>query len=513
MNFATILTLAVVLYAAVMGLIYMWGTRKKSWIMATMRIAVTIFSAVVAIPLTKLLAELIADMAYDILRPYMGDGVVAFLDRVPVGAEGMRALAALLVSPALYLLAFLVLHGLLSLATRIVERCVPALRRRGMLRNVSMPLGALNGILIVVVTLVPLCGYLMFGAGLLGTVSDTGMLDSILTQDTLPNVNEDSVNDLIWSVEENPVVVGVYGTVGRPIFLALTSTELDTSDTHGTVVEMDLERELNGLLVSVSHAMEVVESFQKGDYTIEDKELLYATADNLFASEWIRLLATDTLVALSESWLQDKPFIGMERPEMDETMEPIMNCLLEVLATETPETLEADIHVLLDMVGDIKVNHLLDADADYTALVQQLGESGLLTDMLSKLENSGRLRPLADELKSLSVRLVSNMLGVEKLKSGEYLEMMGNVASSLTDALTMSEEEQDAWLLESIQTNFAGQGYDVPDNVAVKISRQMMEDLGEDGEITAEELTDYLIRMADEGILIGSDQIPDDLPV
>ena len=511
MNIATILTLAAVLYAAVMGLIYAWKARKKSWVMTTVRIGVTIFSAVVSIPLTKLLAELTADMAYHILRPYMGDGVVAFLDRVPVGAEGMRALAALLVSPALYLLTFFVLHGLLSLAAWIVEKCVPALRRRK-LRSVSMPLGALNGVLIVVVTLVPLCGYLMFGAGLLGTASDAGMLDSILTQDTLPNVNEDSVNDLIWSVEENPVVVGVYGTVGRPIFLALTSTELDTSDTHGTMVEMNLERELNGLLVSVSHAMEVVESFQKEDYTVEDKELLYATADSLFASEWIRMLATDTLVALSESWLQDRPFVGMERPEMDETMEPIVNCLLEVLATETPETLEADIHVLLDMVGDLKVNHLLDTDADYTALVQQLGESGLLTDMLSKLENSGRLRSLADELKSLSVRLVSNMLGVEKLKSGEYLEMMGNVASSLTDALAMSEEEQDAWLLESIQTNFAGQGYDIPDNVAVKISRQMMEDLGADGDITAEELTDYLVRMADEGILIGSDQIPEDLP-
>jgi hypothetical protein len=40
----------------------------------------------------------------------------------------------------------------------------------------------------------------------------------------------------------------------------------------------------------------------------------------------------------------------------------------------------------------------------------------------------------------------------------------------------------------------------------------MMEDLGADGDITAEELTDYLVRMADEGILIGSDQIPEDLP-
>jgi hypothetical protein len=44
-----------------------------------------------------------------------------FLTAVPVGAEGMRVVAALLVSPALFLAVFLILRWLLSVIVWIVE--------------------------------------------------------------------------------------------------------------------------------------------------------------------------------------------------------------------------------------------------------------------------------------------------------------------------------------------------------------------------------------------------------
>ena len=509
MNVSLIVTLAIALYAAILGLIYMLKARKRSWVMSIVRLCVTIGCAIAAIFLTRMLAEMAADTVYELLRPYMGDEIVAFLDGVPVGAEGMRVLAALLVSPLLYLLVFIVLRWCVSLVVWIVEKCVPFLRRRS-LRIISMPLGLLNGVLVAVVTLVPLCGYLMLCAHLMGTAVDSGILESSLVRENLPSVTEEEVVELADAVENHPVASGIYGTVGRPIFTALTTAPLDTTDTHGVVVELELERELSGILVMGAHAVDVMESFEKEEYTAADKELLFVTADSLFASDWIRILATDTLAALSESWLENKEFAGIERPSMEATLNPTVNRLLEVLASETPDTLEEDIHDILDVVGDLKVNGLLAQTSDYTALVQKLGESGLLTEMLDTLEQNQRLRILADELKALSVRLVSNMLGVDKLQSGEYMEMMGNVASSLTDALTMSDEERDAWLKESIQTNFAGQGYDVPDDVALKMSQQMMDELGADGEITADELTDYMVEHAGEGFdAVGDVEIPD----
>ena len=145
-------------------------------------------------------------------------------------------------------------------------------------------------------------------------------------------------------------------------------------------------------------------------------------------------------------------------------------------------------------------------------MVKKLGESGLLTAMLAKLEESERLNVLASELKALSIRLVSNMLGVDKLANGEYSEMMGNVAGALTDSLNMNEAERDALILDAVKNNYAEYGFDVPDEVALKMSHEMIDELGADGEITGDELTDYMVKFADEGFEITPDMIPDELP-
>jgi hypothetical protein len=108
------------------------------------------------------------------------------------------------------------------------------------------------------------------------------------------------------------------------------------------------------------------------------------------------------------------------------------------------------------------------------------------------------LAVLVTELKSMSVRLVTNMLGTEALQNGEYSEMMGNVAGTLTDALDMPKEERDAIIVDKLQNEFAAQGYDVPADVAIGMSDQLMAELGADGEITEEELTDYLVNHADD---------------
>jgi hypothetical protein len=483
--------------------------------MAVVRIGITVASAIAAIPLTKLLAELLSDTVYGLILPRLGSELEAFLTAVPVGAEGMRVIAALIVAPILYLLVFLLLRWVISVIMRIVEKCVPVLKKRS-LRGVSMPLGALNGILIAAVTLIPLCGYMVFASHLVGTFVDTGMTDTALVQENVLEpfgLTEDDLSDLAEGLEGHPVVAGIHNTIGKPVYTTLTTDELDASETHGQAVEMNLERELSGLLVTASHAMEVVESMERESYTPADKDLLFATADSFFESEWIRLLAADTLVAMSETWLENKPFAGIERPALDAALNPTVNRLLEILAAETPDTLEEDIHVILDVTGDLLVNDLLKKNADYTAMVQRMGQSGLLTDMLAKLEESDRLQALAVELKALAIRLVSNMLGVDKLQSGEYAEMMGDVAGTLTDALDMSEAERDALILDTVKNNFANQGFDVPDEMVLNMSHEMIDQLGADGEITEAELTDYLVNHADRGFdIMGDVDLPDTLP-
>lgn len=514
MDISLIATLVVVFYALLYSLVHMLKARKRSWIMAVVDLVGTVLMAILSIPVTKWVAERGVERGYDYFCNYFRPELTSYLESVPLAADGLRVLIALVISPILYLLVFMVMRLILSVIMKILVACVPSLKERK-LQGVSMPVGAVNGLLIALVMLIPLCGYICLAANLLDTADETGILESPVVQEVLPEDVRGNVDTLYEMVGCHPVVTTVHKTVGQPIFKALTTEKMKNENTHGSVVELNLEREADGLLVTASHALEVLEALEGETFTEADKEEMFAAADCLLASDWIRMVASDSLVSLSEAWLQEQTFAGVARPALDATLDPTVDCILHILETETPDALGEDIHLLLDVVGDLLISDLLNNTQDYAAMVKMLGEGGILSNALNKLEANEHFRPLADELKTLAIRLVSNMLGVDQLMNGEYAEMMEEVAASLTDALAMSEAERDAWVLESIQTNFADKGYDVPEDVALEISHQVMDELGADGVITAEELTDYLVNHGAENMdivedIIDPDMIPED---
>ncbi|MBR6781817.1 MAG: hypothetical protein IKM33_01300 [Clostridia bacterium] len=511
MNISLIATLAAVAYILLTIGAQMLRSRKRSWVMAVIRISITVFCALISIPVTRLVAKKLSSLGLELLAPTFGEGLQDYISRVPVGAEGVRALVSILVSPILYLLIFLVLRFILTFAAWIVGLCVPALRERTH-REISLPVAAANGLLFALITLVPLCGYLTLCSHLLDATVEAGVIRSPMMQDVLSDdMTEDDVLALADELGGHPVVAVVHGTVGRPIFSAVTTTKLDPETTHGKTVKINLERELSGFVVTMARVMEAADTFGKEDYTLEDKQKLLDAADSLFTSEWISIMASDTVVAMADSWLNNQSFLGMERPEVDANLNPTVNKFLEVLRSENAETLPDDIHLILSVVGDLKVYGLLDNKADYETLAQRMGQGGLLTRVLDELRASERLSVIADELEALSIRLVSSMLGVDKLKDGEYAETMDKIASKLTDSLELDEAERDAMVVDAIQTNLKAVGYDVPEDVALKLANQAMNEMGEDGEITADELTDYLVNHAGDAFEIVGD-VEDLLP-
>ena len=505
MNISLIATLVGVAYILLTIGAQMLRSRKSSWIMAVVRIGITVFSAVVSIPVTRLVAKKLSTMGLELLAPTFGEGLQDYISRVPVGAEGARALVSLLVSPILYILIFLVMRFVLTFIAWIVRFCVPALRQRTR-REITLPVAAGNGLLFALITLVPLCGYLTLGSHLLEATVSAGVISSPMMQDVLPSdMTEDDVLALADELGGNPVVVVVHNTVGRPIFSGVTTTKLNPEMTHGKIVKLNLERELSGFVVTIARVMEAAESFEKEDYTLEDKQKLLDAADSLFSSEWISMMASDTVVAMADSWLNNQSFLGIDRPETDAAFDPTVNKFLEALRTETSDTLPEDIRIILGVVADLKVSGLFEDGADYMTLAERMMGDGLLDRLLDELRASERLGVLADELESLSIRLVTSMLGVDKLKDGEYAETMGKIASKLTDSLELDEAERDAMVVDAIQNNLKAVGYDVPEDLALKLAHQAIDEMGADGEITGDELTDYLVSHAGDALGIVGD--------
>ena len=512
MTISTLLSLIAAVFILLYTGIGILKNLKKHWIMSVIRLGVTLVVAVVCIPLSSLIVRSVATMAYDILITSLDAGLVDTLAQVTVGVEGVKVLASLLVAPFLYILLFLVIHRICMIIIWIVEKFLTPVLLLKKRRVVSISVGAGTGLISAIILLIPLCGMITLTSHLVETAVLPSESGAALVQEEMladMDLTTQDVVDIMDGMEQSPVVNVVSNTIGKPVFKAMTTAKLDPAYANGMDITINLESELCGLIKTAGCAVAAMDAFDKDIYTAEDKALLFATADTFFESEWVKVMATDVLVEMANSWKNNEDFAGMARPEMDATMNPLFNRVLAVLASETYDTMEEDIHVILDVLGDILVHDLLNTDGDYSALVQKLGTSGLLNEMLGKLEANPRLSVLVDELKTLSLRMVSNMLGTELLKDGRYAEMLDSVAGTLTDALDMTKTERDEAILDALKGDFANEGFDVPDDVVLEMADKMVADLGSDGEITSDELTDYLANHGDEAF----EYIPDDLPI
>ena len=450
----------------------------------------------------------------------MDNPAVDYLLAVPVGGEGLMAMLSILLAPVVYLILFVLIRGLLAVPLWFTGWLLLPFRNYSI-----VPSGLVNGAVMTIALLIPVTGFAATGSHLLRAGADSHLAEmvdlrampavqSMLSEDV--QTGRDALLDVADSLDEALAPWNACNLFGNAVYESLTTVTLDVEATHGVVMEMDLDHELVCAMHAAGQVTEAAGVLAKEDFTEADKEVLYATADAFFESEWIGLVATDTLVVLADSWTANRPFLGVSRPVMDANLNPTLNCILETLSHESPDTLEEDIRVVLDVTGDLLASDVLVAEQDYLGLVRRLGESGLLTKVLAKLDANPRLHPLSVELKALSIRLITNILGVDRIDNGEFDQHLDSMASTLTGALDMPKEERDQLVIEGVQDALADQELDLPDDVILEISNKMMEDLGEDGEITGDELKQYMKDHADEafdlGVEIDPDDIPDELP-
>lgn len=489
-------TLFILLYTAVFAAVTLLQARKRSWITTAIRLGTTLVSAFLAIPLAKSVSGSLTDVVRPMLDSALPQIANDWLVAVPAAEAGVLAFCGMLIAVLLYLPCFIIFRVIFGIATMICEREMPILSREEDKKlAISLPIAGAHALLITIVTLIPLCCLLTMGAHIIRTAEQSPSMQSVIT--TPFEGTDISLDSIATDVEKNPCTAVVHYTLGKPVFYLLTTDTLDKTTTHGESVRLNMERELCGIIATIGDAVDAGKAFSSEEFSQQDKEILFEAADTLFETKWVSLVATDTLAYAAERWQEGDDFLGIARPTMSDVIDPTFSCVLQLLASETPQTLSEDIHVILDVLCDLRLKGFLNAETVfYEDLIRSLGRDGFLTSLLARLDQNERMHLLVDEIRTMSVRLVGSMLGVDQLQSGQYDALMDDVASSLNDVLQKPAEERDEIIKQAINQNFDTHGFNVPEDVALEVSDKVINELGADGEITKAELIDFLSNYA-----------------
>ncbi len=519
-----ILTASILFYIVLLGGLTALFSRKHSWIVSLMRIGVVAVSVVASVPLSKLVADLLGDYLYTFLEGSLNADMLNYMNDVPLAANSIRVIATLLVAPIIFTVLFVVIRLLLSVVIWILRLTVPALSNGETASAASISLGAVNGVLIALITLIPLCGYITLAnttmeslthlSGSINTSQEQSVSadyellasDSALG-DTMDILEE--VTGITGEIASDPMV-SVMDFVGKPLFTWMTSGRIQGKNGQ---IPFSLTQDLPHLADSCGHLLTSVEALTDGEMTQQDKEEVSEALQDVLSSTWVAELAAESIGHIADVWIAGDDFLSIKAPDLGPMLQPLMDSALRVLSTENAETLRRDVDTVAGIVLDLSTMGFLDENPDYEKLMKDLGDTGLLTDLLKRLESNVHLAPLSTELRSLSVRVVSVVLGDKLKETDEYDPMIGQVADELNKVLDMPAEERKEIIKTSVQTAFVDYGVEVPEDLAVELSEQAIEELGTDGEITQDELKDYFINHMDEGLGLADDIIDDDFEI
>ena len=494
----SVLTVASVGFTVIMILVNLHRADRSSWVMSALRVGMTLLSALIALPVTKLLAGAFTDGVYETVLLAAGDGMGEFLSATPEGLDGLRVIVSMTVALFLYILVFIVVRILFTILGVFLRRWLPALREKTR-RGLAMPLGALNGILIVAVVLAPLCGFLSVSGSVLGDVSvSAAKCESEEVTDLLAQFGADGrkARKLAVEINKQPVISIVSATVGRPICAFLSGGELELSDGSGKVIDMELERDLSAIICTYLHLTDANEAVNEEDFDAEDKSRLDNLSESVDRSEWVTIVTADAMATLAERWKQRESFAGAGCPSVHKAAEPAFDSIMDVLTVQTADVLPEDLPIVLDVTGDLALSKLLSGTDDAQQLIKNVSEHDFFATVAGKLDANARFETVAGEIRLMSVRLVAAMLGEEALKDGDHDELMLDLAAGLTAVVSSPEEESRELLPALLEQTFADHGYDLPQNVATEVADQMLAGMGADGAITPDELTAYLVGLA-----------------
>ena len=520
MSIGAILSIAMIVYVLVLGLLTALPARKHHWIMALIRTGIIILSVVVAVPVSKAIAGVVASPLAPMFEGLLGSlGEISdLMTHAPILEQSIQLMFTLILVPAVFLFVFLILRGILSLVAWIVGKFVPFFKTRSLKNTaIAMPVGALNGILVALITLVPICGYVMMFGSLTGLMDMGGeeqnppagqeevmayapsydyLSDAVeggAEAETTPEGEGDLLGGLT-DLTENPVIK-VLGTVGTPLFDWMMT---GTVDGGAGDVSFCVTKDLPHLVDSVTGFTNAFSLSEDGEMSAEDKQAMLDAVDYLMESDWVAEVMAQSIGYMATQWQNGESFMGMEAPDMGEMLQPVMNKAWEVLSTENGDTLRQDLRTVTEVLADLMSLGFGGEGMDSEHLMGQLGSEGALAHMMQVLGENEHMAVLADEIRTLSLKLAASAMGDALKNTDQYDGVMNNMADSLNNVLELPAEERREVLQQSVKEAFAEQEIDVPEEVAVEMSEKAIADLGGDGEITGDELKNYFIEHMDE---------------
>ena len=501
MNVGQIVSIVITVLLVLLGLYFAQRGARRGIVKAAMTTGNIIVSAFLACFLSRDFTTIARDYIYPLFLWVMRLVGLGDIEQELAEFEELIALLPLfvgvMITPFLFLVFFAIFRAIIGFAlsfvykpkrkykdedgkTVKVKRHIPLWSRLS-----GAAVGVLNGALLLAILLLPLNGYANLTVNVANEYfSEIDTASYSREGGSAGEIIYFALGDYVKPATDNWFLKASYGTLGRPMFNHMTETAYGKGEfglESEAIIGIRLLRSTGKFLsTEISHMNE------------QSVEGLHGIVDTLGESVLMPELAATFISEMCDNWAYGNELFGLKRPDVGELLNPTFDVLLGILATVDGETLVADLETLVDMLDLLVESGFVGNHQESEQMVNLLGKNpDLLKELMAIFESNEHLAPMADEIRMLCIRAVTQSLD------------MGNVelTGELTDTINAYKDQPEVLSQEltDVVQNFMNEqgiqaevGTEVIDEVAEAISQEFA---GKDY-VSEQEVIDFVLSYA-----------------
>ncbi len=456
----------------------------------TIRFATVIFSIAVSYTVCKLLTPTILSYLNELdLGAMLGSdasNILTHIDKETISCV-LALPAALIIAPLLTIPIFFVLHIITEIVHKILCGIFGFTRDNNnvVTRFIGLGIGAVSGLLISMVILVPICGIISTAGGAIAE-----------TKEKYPECENTVVlsgmyDDYLSPVATNPVVVATDTVFGFGYDI-MSGVELEGEG-------VDLQKSV-GSALCIFVKIGDLSSTDFVNLTPEDKAVFDAVIDEVEEDRYVAMLMSGVLRS-AKGILGEGMLEGIEEP-----MKSFIDSIFGVLATSDKDNLSGDLETLVD------VYYLLSSSGAMSALGG--GGGGDVLDALMATDAEGatviarmnailsaneRMSAIVAEFVNMSMSMLLQNSGVDS----SVVETVDNVKDGLNTALAIKEEdysspeEYKAAVSDQLNTTLEENGIGLDDEQLSAVTDFVINEMSDVEEITDADIADFICKYYD----------------
>lgn len=423
--------------AAVLVISVLWALLFKKH--ALMRLVCVIIRAVLAFAgaiIFKLTVVSSYDNVNDLLIQLLGEDntINELIASSPVIMDIALGLTASLLSVLAFVILYFVL-GIVMFIVRIIACAILGKQSKGIGPLGRLACGFIQGFIILSVMLVPLATY----ADVADTLFDTA--ESISPSDEMATVHK-PITDV-----NSSTVFKLHRKLGGELAakpLTSISFKLDQKK-----VKTTLSTEIDAICELVSNTLPLVQT-PMAEYTDAEIASLENMGTLVSKSKLTSALISEILGGASEAWDKGEAYMGIEKPSLDPTLDPLIFKTISILGSDASNTeyLKADIDTFAKIIS--KVISASKQNGSEGELTDALMAEGLVKDLLTEINKNPRMRPLIPTLTNVGLSLIADSIGIDENAAASYNKLTSAIASELNASANLTADERQDKMTEAI---------------------------------------------------------------